>query len=84
MTKAHNNAPLNPRELENPGVGVPGDEGIVDGAPDGGTDHNYSAPPPKAKSTESGDLTGATSTHDGAGGQMEQTGGDGTAPTVVK
>jgi hypothetical protein len=29
---------------------------------------------------EEGDLTGATSTHSGAGGQMDQTGGTGTAP----
>ncbi len=30
---------------------------------------------------ETGDLTGATSTHAGAGGQMDNTGGTGTAPT---
>jgi hypothetical protein len=30
---------------------------------------------------ETGDLTGATSTHAGAGGVMENNGGTGTAPT---
>ena len=30
---------------------------------------------------ETGDLTGATSTHAGAGGVMDNTGGTGTAPT---
>jgi hypothetical protein len=30
---------------------------------------------------ETGDITGATSTHAGAGGVMENTGGTGTAPT---
>jgi hypothetical protein len=30
---------------------------------------------------ETGDLAGATSTHAGAGGAMENTGGTGTAPT---
>ena len=30
---------------------------------------------------EAGDLTGATSTHAGAGGVMENNGGSGTAPT---
>jgi hypothetical protein len=30
---------------------------------------------------ETGDLTGATSTHAGAGGVMENSGGTGTAPT---
>jgi hypothetical protein len=30
---------------------------------------------------ETGDLTGATSTHAGAGGRMDNTGGTGTAPT---
>ncbi len=30
---------------------------------------------------ETGDLTGATSTHAGAGGVMDNTGGVGTAPT---
>ena len=30
---------------------------------------------------ETGDLAGATSTHAGAGGVMENTGGTGTAPT---
>ena len=30
---------------------------------------------------ERGDLTGATSTHAGAGGAMDNTGGTGTAPT---
>lgn len=30
---------------------------------------------------ETGDLTGATTTHAGAGGQMDNTGGTGTAPT---
>lgn len=29
---------------------------------------------------ETGDLTGATTTHAGAGGQMDNTGGTGTAP----
>jgi len=75
MTKAHNNAPLNPRELEHPGVGIPGDDGIVDGEPGAGTDANYSAPPPKVKSTAIDDT---------APGRLEQTGGDGTAPTIVK
>lgn len=40
--------------------------------------------PDKGGSTnvrETGDLTGATSTHAGAGGNMENTGGTGTAPT---
>ncbi len=74
MTKAHNDAPLNPRELEQPG-GVPGDDGMVDGEPGAGTDYNYSAPPPKMKS-EAMDET--------APGRLEQTGGDGTAPTEVK
>ena len=83
MTKVHNNAPPNPRELERPGIGVPGDDGIVDGEPGAGTDANYPAPPPKVKGTEHGDLTGATSTHTGAPGQMENTGGDGTAPNDV-
>lgn len=31
---------------------------------------------------ERGDLTGATSTHAGAGGAMDNTGGTGTAPTT--
>jgi hypothetical protein len=75
---------LNPLELEQRGVNVPGDEGLVDGEPGAGTDANYSAPPPRARSTEAGDLTGATSTHTGAPGKLEQTGGDGTAPTEVK
>lgn len=75
MTKAHTDAPLNPRELEHPGVGVPGDNGLVDGEPGAGTDHNYSAPPPKVKS-EAMDET--------LPGRLEQTGGDGTAPTDVK
>ena len=75
MTKARNDAPLNPRELEQPGVGVPGDDGMVDGAPDGGTDHNYPAPPAKVKSTAMDET---------AAGRLEQTGGDGTAPTVIK
>lgn len=83
MTKAHNNEPLNPRELEHPGVGVPGDDGIVDGEPGAGTDTNYSAPPPKVKEEETGDILGATSTHSGAGGQIEHTGGVGTAPNEV-
>lgn len=75
---------LNPLELEQRGVNVAGDEGLVDGEPGAGTDANYSAPPPRAKSRETGDLAGATSTHDGAPGKLEPTGGDGTAPTEVK
>ena len=74
MTKAHDDAPLNPRELEQPG-GVPGDDGIVDGEPGAGTDYNYPAPPPKVK-TEAMEKTEP--------GRLEQTGGDGTAPTDVK
>jgi hypothetical protein len=35
------------------------------------------------KAEETGDLTGATSTHSGAAGQMENTGGVGTAPNEV-
>jgi len=75
MTKAHNDAPLNPRELEHPGVGIPGDDGLVDGEPGAGTDHNYSAPPPKVKSTAMGETVA---------GRLEQTSGDGTAATEVK
>jgi hypothetical protein len=40
--------------------------------------------PDKGGSTgvrETGDITGATSTHAGAGGDMDNTGGTGTAPT---
>lgn len=33
--------------------------------------------------TETGDITGASSTHAGAGGEMGQTGGTGTAPNTV-
>jgi hypothetical protein len=75
---------LNPLELEQRGLNVPGDAGLVDGEPGAGTDANYPAPPPHVKSRETGDLAGATSTHDGAPGKLEQTGGDGTAPTEVK
>jgi hypothetical protein len=75
---------LNPLELEQRGLNVPGDEGLVDGEPGAGTDANYPARPPHVKSSERGDLAGATSTHTGAPGKLEQTGGDGTAPTKVK
>jgi hypothetical protein len=84
MNGAGKDEKLNPLELEQRGVNVPGDEGLVDGEPGAGTDANYSAPPPHVKSREAGDLTGATSTHTGAPGRLEQTGGDGTAPTKVK
>ncbi len=36
-----------------------------------------------AAARETGDITGATSTHAGAGGDTEQTGGVGTAPNTV-
>ncbi|HEX8421808.1 MAG TPA: hypothetical protein VF634_00255 [Pyrinomonadaceae bacterium] len=75
---------LNPLELEQRSVNVAGDEGLVDGEPGAGTDANYSAPPPRVRSRETGDLAGATTTHDGAPGKLEQTGGDGTAPSEVK
>ena len=48
--------------------------GIVDGEPGAGTDANYSAPPPKMKESAVDDVPPG----------LEQTGGDGTAPTVVK
>lgn len=83
MATTNNDEALNPLELEQRGVNAPGDDGIVDGEPSGGTDSNYSAPPPKMKAEETGDLTGATSTHSGAGGHMENTGGVGTAPNEV-
>ena len=38
---------------------------------------------PKAGSEETGDIAGASTTHEGAPGQMEQTGGMGTAPNTV-
>ena len=50
------------------------DGGIVDGEPGAGTDANYSAPPPKMKEGVVDDVPPG----------LEQTGGDGTAPTVVK
>ena len=75
MTKAQTDAPLNSRELEHPGVGIPGDDGLVDGEPGAGTDYNYPAPPPKVKSEVMDKI---------APGRLEQTGGDGTAPTNVK
>jgi hypothetical protein len=75
MTKAHNDAPLNPRELEHPGVGVPGDDGLVDGEPGAGTDYNYPTAPPKVK---------RAAIDETVAGRLEQTGGDGTAPTDVK
>jgi len=84
MTDANNDQELNPLELEQRGVNVPGDEGLVSGDPGAGTDHNYSAPPPRANIRESGDILGATSTHQGAGGEMENTGGVGTAPNEVE
>jgi hypothetical protein len=84
MNGAGDKEKLNPLELEQRGVNVPGDEGLVDGAPGAGTEANYPAPPPHVKSSEAGDLTGATSTHTGAPGKLDQTGGDGTAPTKVK
>jgi hypothetical protein len=37
----------------------------------------------EASTGETGDIAGATSTHAGAGGAMEQTGGVGTAPNRV-
>ena len=53
------------------------DEATQDGAADAGD-------PDEVGDTgvrETGDLTGATSTHAGAGGVMDNTGGTGTAPT---
>ncbi|MGI9106376.1 MAG: hypothetical protein ACR2G4_09020 [Pyrinomonadaceae bacterium] len=67
MAGTNENEGLNPLELEQRGVDVPGDSGLVEGAADGGTDANYSAPPPKVKNDETGDILGATSTHSGAG-----------------
>lgn len=79
-----NDQDLNPREVEQPGIGVPGDEGLSTGEPGAGTERNPSAPPPRLNLTEAGDLTGATSTHHGAGGDFTHTGGVGTAPNEVE
>lgn len=75
---------LNPLELEQRGVDVPGDGGLVSGEPGAGTERNQAAPSPTLKISESGDILGATSTHQGAGGNFEHTGGVGTAPNEVE
>lgn len=76
---------LNPLELEQRGVNVPGDEGLVKGEPGAGTERNPSAPPPQLNVKETGDIDGASSTHAGAGGNFPgQTGGVGTAPNDVE
>jgi hypothetical protein len=75
MSSTDKDRDLNPRELKQRVADEQGDGGLVDGEPGAGTDANYSAPPPKLKST---------AVEDTPPGGLEQTGGDGTAPTVVK
>lgn len=53
------------------------DEATRDGATDAGDSDKVG----DTGVRETGDLTGATSTHAGAGGVMDNTGGTGTAPT---
>ncbi|MGH9942132.1 MAG: hypothetical protein ACRD9R_07230 [Pyrinomonadaceae bacterium] len=84
MTNTDDDKNLNPRELEHPGVGVAGDEGLSTGEPGAGTERNQAAPLPRLNLTESGDVAGATSTHHGAGGDFTHTGGVGTAPNEVE
>ncbi len=84
MIDKGNDKNLNPLELEQRGVHVPGDGGLVEGEPGAGTERNQAAPSPTVKIDESGDILGATSTHHGAGGEFEQTGGVGTAPNEVE
>ena len=73
--------PLNPLELDD--ANVPGDGGLLTGEPGAGTERNQAASPPTLNLTETGDVSGATSTHHGAGGNFEHNGGTGTAPTEV-
>lgn len=47
----------------------------------GGLAESDKPPTGEADIEETGDIMGATSTHAGAGGQMENMGGTGTAPT---
>lgn len=85
MSETDKDRDLNPLELEQRGVNVPGDAGLVTGEPGAGTELNPSAPPPRLNVKESGDIDGATSTHVGAGGNFPgQTGGVGTAPNDVE
>ncbi len=73
---------LNPLELDN--SDVPGDGGLATSEPGAGTERNQAAPPPMLNVTETGDVSGATSTHHGAGGNFEHNGGTGTAPAEIK
>ncbi|HVF44897.1 MAG TPA: hypothetical protein VM936_17865 [Pyrinomonadaceae bacterium] len=57
------------------------DEGTRDGAAGAGDAETTGDKVGDTGVRETGDLTGATSTHAGAGGVMENTGGTGTAPT---
>ncbi len=64
---------------------APGGTDITGGTdkygPGGLADSNNPANATDAGFRESGDIAGATSTHEGAGGDMSNTGGGGTAPT---
>jgi hypothetical protein len=57
------------------------DEGTQDGATGAGDAETTDGKVGDTGAREMGDLTGATSTHAGAGGVMDNTGGTGTAPT---
>lgn len=73
-------------ETKSAGFDEPSDAAITGGTDKygpGGTSNADQAPGGTYTDVEeTGDIMGATTTHDGAGGQMDATGGTGTAPVA--